>query len=152
MGRPQLSRGQCLTKSDSPPMYPRGSCAHSSAATGRPPFYLLRLPCGLMATLHSQWEQRCRGRQLPRVELRGGEPHFSNACLLGYGRRPRSAQTHPMVFRRDLREHPEALPSKNRNQAWPRKHCKLKFWDSYHHIICFGPYSMLIAIMQANYM
>ena len=58
-------------------MYPRGSCAHSSAATGRPPFYLLRLPCGLMATLHSQWEQRCQGRQLPRVELRGGEPHWS---------------------------------------------------------------------------
>jgi hypothetical protein len=74
------------------------------------------------------------------------------SCLLGYGRRPRSAQTHPRVFRRDLREHPEARPSKNRNQAWPRKHCKLKFWDSYHHIICFGPYSMLIAIMQANYM
>jgi len=74
---PQLSRGQCLTKSDSPPMYPRCSCAHSSAAIGRPPFYLLRLPCGLMATLYSQWEQRCQGRQLPRVELRGGEPHWS---------------------------------------------------------------------------
>ena len=32
----------------------------------------------------------------------------SRACLLGYGRRPRSAQTHPRVFRRDLREHPGA--------------------------------------------
>ena len=45
-----------------------------------------------------------------------------------------------------------AAISKPQPRAWPRKHCKSKFWDSYHHIICFGPYSMLFAIMQANYM
>ena len=51
-------------------------------------------------------QDRCREKT--RHSSLASAVYFSNACLLGYGRRPRSAQTHPRVFRRDLREHPGA--------------------------------------------